>query len=121
MECSGNHPEWHIKDNVLPLLNGNCSFKTMDGKEHNIDGKWDMILAFPPCTVISCNGYGAVCEFDEDSRGRTVATPYYCRCYRSKMSSYCKKLTNRKVRRYKGEIHKGGNYRRVFDMWWKLD
>lgn len=67
------------------------------------------------------NGYGAVCEFDEDSRGRTVATPYYCRCYRSKMSSYCKKLTNRKVRRYKGEIHKGGNYRRVFDMWWELD
>lgn len=41
--------------------------------------------------------------------------------YRSKMSSYCKKLTNRKVRRYKGEIHKGGNYRRVFDMWWELD
>lgn len=37
------------------------------------------------------------------------------------MSSYCKELTNRKVRRYKGEIHKGGNYRRVFDMWWKLD
>ena len=29
--------------------------------------------------------------------------------------------TARKVRRYKGEIHKGGNYRRVFDMWWKLD
>lgn len=28
------------------------------------------------------NGYGAVCEFDEDSRGRTVATPYYCRCYK---------------------------------------
>ena len=22
IECSGNHPEWHIKDNVLPLLNG---------------------------------------------------------------------------------------------------
>ena len=65
--------------------------------------------------------YNNVCEFDEDSRGRTVATPYYCRCYRSKMSSYCKKLTNRKVRRYKGEIHKGGNYRRVFDMWWELD
>jgi hypothetical protein len=36
------------------------------------------------------------------------------------MSSYCKKLTNRKVRRYKYEIHKGGNYRRIFDMWWTL-
>ena len=56
MECSGNHPEWHIKDNVLPLLNGNCSFKTMDGKEHNIDGKWDMILAFPPCTHLAVSG-----------------------------------------------------------------
>lgn len=31
-----------------------------------------------------------------------------------------KKLTNRKVRRYKYEIHKGGNYRRIFDMWWTL-
>lgn len=39
----------------------------------------------------------------------------------AKMSSYCKKLTNRKLRHYKGEIHKGGNYRRVFDMWWELD
>lgn len=44
------------KDNVLPLLNGNCSFKTMDGKEHNIDGKWDMILAFPPCTHLAVSG-----------------------------------------------------------------
>ena len=56
IECSGNHPEWHIKDNVLPLLNGNCSFKTMDGKEHSIDGKWDMILAFPPCTHLAVSG-----------------------------------------------------------------
>jgi hypothetical protein len=35
---------------VLPLLNGNCSFKTMDGTEHRVDGKWDMIIAHPPCT-----------------------------------------------------------------------
>ena len=25
VECSGGHPEWHIKQDVLPLLNGlNC-------------------------------------------------------------------------------------------------
>lgn len=30
-ECSGGHPEWHIKGDVLPLLNGNCEFETMDG------------------------------------------------------------------------------------------
>lgn len=55
-ECSGGHPEWHIMEDVLPLLNGNCSFKTTDGKEHRINGKWDMILAFPPCTHLCSSG-----------------------------------------------------------------
>ena len=26
IDCSGGHPEWHIKQDVLPLLNGNCTF-----------------------------------------------------------------------------------------------
>ena len=55
-ECSGGHPEWHIKGDVLPLLNGNCQFKTMDGNEHQIEGRWDMIIAFPPCTKTSNAG-----------------------------------------------------------------
>ena len=25
-EESGGHPEWHIKGDCLPLLNGNCKF-----------------------------------------------------------------------------------------------
>lgn len=54
--CSGGHPEWHIMQNVLPLLNGNCSFKTMDGTEHSIETRWDMIIAFPPCTKTSNAG-----------------------------------------------------------------
>ena len=53
IECSGGHPEWHIMQDVLPLLNGNCTFKTMDGVEHTIDSKWDMIIAFPPCTYLT--------------------------------------------------------------------
>ena len=55
-ECSGEHPEWHICDDVLPLLNGNCAFKTEDGTEHQIVGKWDMVLAFPPCTHLAVSG-----------------------------------------------------------------
>lgn len=51
--CSGGHKEWHIQQDVLPLLNGNCSFKTVDGLEHTVIGKWDMIIAFPPCTYLS--------------------------------------------------------------------
>ena len=56
IECSGGHDEWHIKEDVLPLLNGNCSFKTTDGVEHRIDGTWDMIIAFPPCTYLTVTG-----------------------------------------------------------------
>ena len=39
-ECSGGHPEWHLKGDVLPLLKQ----------------KWDMIIAFPPCTHLSVSG-----------------------------------------------------------------
>ena len=56
IECSGGHPEWHIQQDVIPLLNGNCKFKTVDGVEHTIDGRWDMIIAFPPCTYLSNAG-----------------------------------------------------------------
>ena len=33
-ECSGGHPEWHIRGDVLPILNGDCSFKTADTHTH---------------------------------------------------------------------------------------
>lgn len=72
IECSGGHPEWHIMQDVLPLLNPSLipldgdgwentkivgiEFKTCDGKEHFINGKWDMILAFPPCTYLTVAG-----------------------------------------------------------------
>jgi len=59
LECSGGHPEWHIKGNVIPLLNrhdeGIICFITMDEKVHCIE-KWDMIIAFPPCTYLSNAG-----------------------------------------------------------------
>jgi hypothetical protein len=41
---------------VVPLLNGDCKFKTTDGIEHEIEGKWDMIIGHPPCTYISNAG-----------------------------------------------------------------
>ena len=37
LETSGNHPEWHIKDDVLNHLN---------------DG-WDLMIAHPPCTYLA--------------------------------------------------------------------
>ena len=38
--CSGGHPEWHLMQDVVPLL-----------KQH-----WDMIIAFPPCTYLTVTG-----------------------------------------------------------------
>lgn len=51
--CSGGHPEWHIQQDVLPLLNGYCFFKTCDGSAHYVLGRWDMLIAFPPCTYLT--------------------------------------------------------------------
>ena len=55
-QCSGGHPEWHINGDVIPLLNGGCEFTTMDGERHSIAGRWDMIIAFPPCTDLAVSG-----------------------------------------------------------------
>ena len=38
--CSGGHTEWHIQVDVLQLLKI----------------KWDMVLAFPPCTHLAVSG-----------------------------------------------------------------
>jgi len=38
--CSGGHSEWHLQQDVIPLLSE----------------KWDMIIAFPPCTYLSNAG-----------------------------------------------------------------
>lgn len=56
IDCSGEHPEWHIKGDCLPLLNGSCSFTTSDGTNHYIEGKWDLIIAHPPCTYLTVTG-----------------------------------------------------------------
>ena len=54
--CSGGHPEWHIQQDVLPLIDGNCSFATMGGQHVEIKGRWDLLIAHPPCTYLSNAG-----------------------------------------------------------------
>ena len=56
MECSGGHPEWHIKGDVIKILNGDCFLNTQDDKLYRVKGEWDMIIAFPPCTYMSNAG-----------------------------------------------------------------
>lgn len=56
IETSGEHPEWHILGDVLPLIDGCCEFRTQNGARHYKYGKWDMIIAFPPCTYLCVSG-----------------------------------------------------------------
>lgn len=55
LDPSGGHPEWHVQQDVIPLLTPPVTFSTLDGQEHDID-KWDMIIAFPPCTYLTVTG-----------------------------------------------------------------
>lgn len=80
IDCSGGHPEWHIQEDVLPLLNGNCTFKTTDGAEHTIEGKWDMIIAFPPCTHLAVSGARHFEGKRADGRQRE-GIEFFCKIY----------------------------------------
>lgn len=52
-KCSSKgHPEWHICGDVTPLLQGEPSFVTQDGVQHQVT-RWDLIVAHPPCTYLS--------------------------------------------------------------------
>lgn len=50
-ECSGGHPEWHILGDALQAVKGGL-ITTMDGQTHDV-GKWDLLIAHPPCTYLS--------------------------------------------------------------------
>lgn len=68
--CSGGHPEFHILGDCLPLLNGDCEFTTEAGGVHVQNGRWDLIIAHPPCTYLSnagaCRLYPRKGEIDEE-------------------------------------------------------
>ena len=51
-ECSGGHPEWHLQQDVRPLLLE----------------KWDMLIAFPPCTDLASSGARWFAEKRKDGR-----------------------------------------------------
>ena len=53
-EPSGGHPEWHVHGDALEAVRGG-QITTMDGEIHNV-GRWDLLIAHPPCTYLSNAG-----------------------------------------------------------------
>lgn len=68
IEQSGGFPEWHIKGDVLKVLNGG-HFVTTDGETHYVQ-KWDMVIAFPPCTHLAVSGARHFAKKRADGRQR---------------------------------------------------
>lgn len=85
IECSGGHPEWHIQGDVLDILEpmtkydwcDYITFETMDGEEHWLEGEWDMIIAFPPCTHLAVSGARHFEKKRTDGRQRE-AIEFFC-------------------------------------------
>ena len=94
LPCSGGHPEWHIQGDVLPLLNGYCEFETADGKKHNISGKWDLIIAHPPCTYLTVTGnrWFNVERYGDRARQRKKDREYAAEFFMAFWKSNCAKV-----------------------------
>lgn len=55
VECSGGHPEWHFNQDVLKII-ANKGGTLQTGEKLYIDGKWDIMIAHPPCTYLASSG-----------------------------------------------------------------
>lgn len=55
--CSGGHPEWHLQQDVVSLLNE----------------QFDLVIAFPPCTDLASSGARWFVEKKSDGRqGKSI-------------------------------------------------
>ena len=55
LECSGGHPEWHFKCDVMKVI-AEKGGKLQNGEEAYIIGDWDLMVAHPPCTYLAVSG-----------------------------------------------------------------
>lgn len=51
LECYGGHPEWHILGDAAQVVRGGV-FRTQDRRLVSVP-RWDMIIAHPPCTMLT--------------------------------------------------------------------
>lgn len=55
LPCSGGHPEWHFKQDVLEVIK-NKGGVLETGETVQINGNWDLMVAHPPCTFLAVSG-----------------------------------------------------------------
>lgn len=92
--CSGGLPNRHICADVLTVLNAPCNFTTLDGKNHFVS-RWDLVIAFPPCTYLSCAGAinlldknHNIIDYERYQRGLS-AVEFFMQFYNCKVKYVC--------------------------------
>ncbi len=56
VDCSGGHPEWHIKGDALKAINPNGRRLDLQSGGLLFNPQWDLIIAHPPCTYLCSSG-----------------------------------------------------------------
>lgn len=94
IDCSGGRPEWHIKGDVLPYINGRCEFVTQDGTLHHVDDRWDMLICHPPCTYLTVSGnrYFNVERYGDKARERIKNREIAAEFFMSLANADCDKI-----------------------------
>jgi hypothetical protein len=91
-ECSGGHPEWHILGDAIKATKGG-QVTTMDGVTHDV-GKWDLLIAHPPCTYMSKAGarwmYPVARQVDPDRLEKAMqAKEFFMKFYNADCDRIC--------------------------------
>lgn len=77
LECSGGHPEWHFKQDVLQVIPARGGMLE-NGEMYFLpnDEKWDLMIAHPPCTYLSVSGARWLYHSFANRRKKRTPTPY---------------------------------------------
>lgn len=82
-EPSGGHPEWHILGDALKAIEGG-RLSTMDGRLHDV-GKWDLLIAHPPCTYLTIAGAANIPKHPERIKQGEAAAEFFGKFYHCKI------------------------------------
>ena len=98
---------------TIPPYRGRETKRSLTRKRNGADKEKRKYERIYRISLISCLPSG-VDKKERDGK------EYYKRYYRGKRSKYLKRLSNKAVRRYKGDISGKGGYKKLFDYWWEL-
>lgn len=60
VNCYGGHPEWHIMCDARQVVKGRGCFRLENGEFLDMLGFWDLIIAHPPCTMLTHSSASAL-------------------------------------------------------------